>query len=483
MPRNLFSADKLERIYTSAVRLLDEMGMRVHNRQALEALEKFGARLDYPSQCAFFSTEVINRMLDIVRSDFADWERSRPSLPREVYTGGGGTCPYLFDDDKWQKRRANEADCILALKVLETSPVVCGEVPVYNSDCPPRFEALRCTQLAIETLNTTQAGGTDLFFPEQVPFAVELGKLYKNDPRWFLPAGNCPTTPLTVGQTVADLAVAMIPYAPNYAVPTMPIMGANAPVTPIGAAVVAVAEILGGWILAKALNADRPVSACALVGKMDMKRGEVTYIAPEVFVSDIAIVETFEVYLDLPCTRIGRYIDAETPGLQAIYEQMLRSVGCGLYSNLTSFDGTLDKGRVFSPTQLMLDCDVDQLLGAYTAEPEVSDDALGLEAILEIGFDANDYLTHKHTFRHMRDAWESSIYTRDVLKSPSDLHGTEKEVLARARELWQDNLKKYQPPNHSDDFLRDLRAISERAKKALSDSITMPKSQVFGNQT
>ena len=116
----------------------------------------------------------------------------------------------------------------------------------------------------------------------------------------------------------------------------------------------------------------------------------------------------------------------------------------------------------------MLDCDVDQLLAIYTAEPEVSDDTLGLEAILEVGFDANDYLTHAHTFKHMRDAWESSIYTRDVLKSPSDLQGTEKKVLARARELWQDNLKGYQPPNHSDDFLRDLREICDKARKILS---------------
>ena len=45
MSRNLFSFVKLERIYNAAVKVLDQMGMRVHNRQALEALEKFGAKL------------------------------------------------------------------------------------------------------------------------------------------------------------------------------------------------------------------------------------------------------------------------------------------------------------------------------------------------------------------------------------------------------------------------------------------------------
>ena len=153
MSRTLFSYEKLERIYNAAIRVLDQMGMRVHNRQALEALEKFGAKLDYPNQCALLSPQVIDRMLEIVKSDYAGWERQRPSLPQELHTGGGGACPYFFDDDKWQKRRANEADCILSLKVQETSPVVCGGPPVYNCDCHPRFEPIRCIQLAIETLN------------------------------------------------------------------------------------------------------------------------------------------------------------------------------------------------------------------------------------------------------------------------------------------------------------------------------------------
>jgi len=60
----------------------------------------------------------------------------------------------------------------------------------------------------------------------------------------------------------------------------------------------------------------------------------------------------------------------------------------------------------------------------------------------------------------MRDSWTSAF----------DLHnaGNEEQLLADAREQWQENLKRYEPPNHSDDFLRDLRSVCNRAKEELA---------------
>ena len=106
MSRQLYATSQLEQIYKAALRLLKEMGMRVHNRQALEALEAFGAKLDYPSQCAFMSEELVNRMLDIVKADYADWSPERPFMPQKFGRGGGGACPFYFDDDSWSKKRA-----------------------------------------------------------------------------------------------------------------------------------------------------------------------------------------------------------------------------------------------------------------------------------------------------------------------------------------------------------------------------------------
>jgi trimethylamine---corrinoid protein Co-methyltransferase len=459
MSHKLFSDDKLEAIYRAAVSVLGRIGMKVKNRQCLEALERFGAQIDYPNERAVFSEAVIDRMMAIVKHDHTDWHPTRPTLPREMGLGTGGTCPFYFDEEKWQPRLANEADCIQACKVVDASSVAGSIPPVYNSESPPKFASIRCMQIALETFGKTTCFGMDLFFPEQVPFIVELGELYRNDPCCFLPAGNCPVSPLEVGTLTADLAIAKASYKMFYAVPTMPIAGASAPVTPAGTAVVGVAEILGGFILAKALNPETPVGAAALSAKLDMKTGNVVYVAPEVFAADIAIVEVCQSLLHFPCAAFGMYADAKTPGMRAVYEKIMSSVGLGLYGSLTTFEGTVDQGKVFSAAQLMLDCDMHQFLAEYTSEPEVSKGTLAVEEIINIGWESTGYMMAEHTTEHMREAWVSTVYQQN----PID----ERELIAKAQELCRDNLRRYQPPDHSDEFLRDLRNICEKAKQAL----------------
>ena len=147
---------------------------------------------------------------------------------------------------------------------------------------------------------------------------------------------------------------------------------------------------------------------------------------------------------------------------------MMRSVALGLYANLTTFDGTLDHGRVFSPTQLMIDLDVNQFLATYTQDPVVNDDTVAIDAILDVNWDETAYLTHPHTISHMRDIWQSGIVTPEIMSPSAGPGGTEKKILLHARELWQENLKRYRPPDHPADFLRELNQICDRAKKVLS---------------
>ena len=406
------------------------------------------------------SKDVVDRMLKIVQDEQQGWQDRAPQLAQRIGIGGGGTCPWYYDEFERKAKRATETECIRAFKVIDTSPVKSTTPPISNSDCAPKFESIRILWLGIETLKHSRVGGTDLFFPEQIPFAVELGRLYRDDPKCFIPTGNCPVSPLTVSKTIADLAVAKAPYGVNYGVPTMPIAGANAPITPSGTAVIGVAEILGGYVLAKALNPQNPVSATALSARVDFRTGEITYLAPEVFAADVAIAEVMKHCLGLSCGLFGIYIDAKLPGMRAVYEKLMRSLALGLYGNLSGFEGTLNHGKVFSYTQLMLDCDLHSHIATYTKEAAVEDDDLAVEEILKLGWDSPGYMIAEHTLHRMRRGWQSSICA-----GPGE---TEEQTLQRACERWQENLKHYEPPDHSNEFLKDLRAIGEQARMTLS---------------
>ncbi len=128
MTSTLFSQDKLETIYRAALAVLGQMGMKVRNRQCLEALERFGAKVDFPNERVLFSEAVIDRILAMVKSDYAGWQPGRPTLSGEIGIGSGGICPFYFDEEQWDLRRAKESSCIQACKIVETSPVATGLV-------------------------------------------------------------------------------------------------------------------------------------------------------------------------------------------------------------------------------------------------------------------------------------------------------------------------------------------------------------------
>ena len=474
MGRRLYSNFKLEKIYFAAIRVLETMGMRVENHKCLEALENFGAKVDYSKERVIISHDVVKRMLEIVRNDGISTKKSFPSEGKPGYgIGAGGTCPFYLDEETGEVRRPTEKDCIEAYKVIEVSPVQASGPPVSNRDCHPKFEAIRILQLGIETLSKTILGGTDLFHPEQIPYAMELGELYKNDAKYFVSVGNCPISPLTIGKVTSDLAVAKAKYEISYAVPVMPVSGSNAPVTAAGTAVVGVAEILGSYCLAKALNPRTPVYCSALTAMTDLRNGNIKYITPEVFIADRGIIEVFECYLGLPCSALGVYCDARLPGLQASWEKITRSMGIGMYEDRIfvgeSFDGTVDQGRLFSPSQLILDNDIHEYLAIFKAGPVVEDETLAVDVIIDSKWDSSEYLINEHTLMHMREGWRPKVFDFGLKSPDGDNTELERKLLKNARHIWQESIKKYEPPNHSDSFLKDLRSICDRAKKVLCE--------------
>ena len=482
MERRLFSDDDVARIYQGAVRVLGQMGIRVENRACLEAMERFGARVDYARERAIVTPEVIQRSVELARAQNPGWQRHFAHARQGYSSGGDGACPFYYQEDVDRgrsgadrgssgggPRRATESDCVEALKIVEACGVTGTTPPVLNSDVRAGYQAIRVLELGIATLSRTELHGTDLFYPEQVPFVAELGRLYRDDPGWFLSTANCITSPLTIGRTIADLAVAKAAYSGvPYVAPPMPVMGANAPLSAAGTAVVGVAEILGSYVLAKALNPGTQVWALSLCSLMDMRSGDIVFCGPEVLAADLAICETMECYLGLPCNAYGGYCDAKLPGVQAIEDKLFRCLGLALYSQLTGFSGALDQGKVFSPTQMVFDQDMHSFL-AHTVRPHsVDDEALAVEEIIAIGWEAPGYLRHAHTRKRMRSVWRSKVFDRVRLGPGVGPAEGERELLDQAQQIWREALGRYEPPNHDDVFLRELRSISVRARAALA---------------
>jgi len=73
--------------------------------------------------------------------------------------------------------------------------------------------------------------------------------------------------------------------------------------------------------------------------------------------------------------------------------------------------GLLCGSRILSYEQLLMDCEIYDVIQATTQGIEVNDETLALEAIKAVGVRGH-YLDQKHTLKHMRERWVPSLVDR-----------------------------------------------------------------------
>jgi trimethylamine--corrinoid protein Co-methyltransferase len=73
--------------------------------------------------------------------------------------------------------------------------------------------------------------------------------------------------------------------------------------------------------------------------------------------------------------------------------------------------GTLRGGAVFSPRQLVADAEIHSWCAAVAAGIPVDDETLAVDTIKAVGVGGN-YLSQKHTRRHMKDVWRPRLLDR-----------------------------------------------------------------------
>ena len=71
----------------------------------------------------------------------------------------------------------------------------------------------------------------------------------------------------------------------------------------------------------------------------------------------------------------------------------------------------MNGARIFSFEQLLMDCEIYDMLRSVTQGFEVSEETLALETIDSTG-PQNHYLTTQHTLAHMHEVWQPTVMDR-----------------------------------------------------------------------
>lgn len=469
----LFTEDDLDALEAAVLRVLERTGMRVLHPEFLHGLAIAGAPIDETKRVARYPARMVSELIDERRDSVS--RDSDPAPPGEAYRPGLAAviAPFIHDHAQQVRREATRQDLVELLRWAEADIAADQTVglPVTMRDVDPRVEPIEAYAILLETSSRPDRAYTTE--ADQIEFLVDIATAYYGRP--VFPRGvDFTTSPLTFGDRLARHTLAALRFGQReFGIGVMPISGTNAPMTVAGNIVVSAAELLGSWLAIRSLAPDAAFTGSACNGVADMRRGAVTFDAPEALLADLGLCELFDRRYGGGVTVAAGadYIDARLPGLQAAYERTYRSMAIAAFTGGRFFmggNGTLDEGKVFSPVQYILEREMGEGLWRLGRGIQVDADTLAVETIDSVGAtEAGSYLNTRHTKRHCRDLWFPQFLCRGQWEGNEIEFSREADMLDSAHEHYVAAISRYVPPELDRDTQREMWKIVARARELL----------------
>jgi len=228
------------------------------------------------------------------------------------------------------------------------------------------------------------------------------------------------------------------------------------------------AEIVGGLILSLILDPEAPLKGYIACTAMDMRAVNITSSSPQTVQVDAGVVQLMDAHFGGGTFVGGRsYVSAKRPGMQAVFEKLLKAVGYSQFVDDHAFaypgNGTLDNGSLTCPEQFVLDLEIVEGFMHLWQTPTANENDDVVERLRRGILDqAGNFLGDDHTLAHYRDeAWDPRYFQRLIDTK------TEQQVLDRAHLEVEGYVASYEPASHPPEVLRALDDVLERAKGEL----------------
>ena len=467
---NILNEEQINEIIESGYRVMEEIGMDIHNEEALELLknagcETKGIRVKITREQVAKAMETAPKMINIYSRS---GELAMELGGRNCYFGPGPTCPNFFDPRTGQRRPSVKQDAADTALVVDALPnidyamslCVIGDQTKTLADVHEIHAMIRNTEKPLVSW---------AFNKENLQYMVDMcaavvGSADALREKPFLIVYSEPTTPLVHTKEALDkvllLNKAGVPciYTPGM------IMGGTAPVTIAGALSIGLADTLTGLVISQLAAPGAPMIVGAAGGPMDMKTMQHSYGAPEWMLLHGASAEIFH-HLNLPVFHAAGVTDSKAIDAQSAIEstmQIINALGTG--GNLIHDVGFADLGMTGSIEQLVM-CDeiigmAKRLFNGIT----VDTDQIAFDVVKKVGPGGN-FLTEDHTAMHFREVWTPTLIDRFGYASWEA--AGKKDMTQRTVEKMRSILENHTPKALSDEAKAAIDAVLEKAEASV----------------
>jgi len=399
----------VDRLLRHAYAVAMKLGCHIEEEEYLKEIESKGGKVDW-SRRAVLPTE---KQLDDV---CALLKKTAPAKPRfaqvtsEGFTpvgiGNGGNM--FFDWESWTAKAPTVDDLIWVCRFAQG-----------NDDVGSLFDPFmpKDIHIVLEPIFTFAVLGRycrkpvyhpQATEPEHVVYLDKMARIVEKHRGYYQPMLHYEyvNPPFRLGGRGIRTMMARVDtgICDKMGLGPMSVSGMSAPVTAVGTAVTAVAEVLAALNALHIMRPEPGLTTNACTGELDVATARVKYFAFRTHKQNIAAAEIFRRGVGCECNYLTWYRDANEPGLQACYEY---GYAQALFSSLKSRTypeiGGLSCGNMFSPEQAVMDIEIikefEDLLSGFDA----SDEAVAEQEIIAAGFEQGHHMTSDHTLAHMRE--------------------------------------------------------------------------------
>ena len=450
-PTEILSADHVEAIHQAALRVLEQVGMRVLCPSARESFARAGATV--AGEMVRLDPGLIGGALATAPAAFTLEARNparnlRVGGAESIFTSVGGPA-YVMCLDKG-RRDGTFAEMTDFLRLVQALNVIQqeGGCPFEPLDLPAHTRHLDIYHAQIRHLDKSwqtqtlgRARTMDGIEMAAIMLGIAPGALAD---RPVLMGVINTNSPLTLDIPMAEGLMTMAAFGQVNIITPFTLAGAMAPVTLAGALVQQHAEALAGITLTQIVRPGVPVVYGGFTSNVDMKSGAPAFGTPE-YAQAAQISGQLARRIGVPF-RSSNVTAANAVDAQAAYESQFALWGAlmGGAHVLEHGAGWMHGGLTASFEKLILDAELLQMMQAYFTPPQIDPASLAEAAIAEVGPGGHFFGT-----AHTMDRYERAFHA-PMLSNwdnyPNWLEKGSVEAPARANAVWKQLLAEAEDP-------------------------------------
>jgi trimethylamine--corrinoid protein Co-methyltransferase len=468
----VLSEDALEAIHQASLSILEEIGMDVILPEARERMRAAGADVTPGTDRVRFDRGLIMDMMASVPPAFT--MHARNPL-RNVEIGGNNlvfaqiaSAPFVADREGG-RRAGNQEDFRKLVKLAQSYDIIhtTGGYPVEPVDIHASVRHLDClsdlvklTDKVFHVYSLGQQRNIDGIEIARIGRGISMEQM-EREPSLFTIINT--SSPLRLDGPMLQGIIEMSSRNQVVVVTPFTLAGAMAPVTIAGAVVQQNAEALAGIAFTQMVRRGAPVVYGGFTSNVDMKTGAPAFGTPEYMKAVIAggqLARRYNIPYRTSNTNASNTIDA-----QAAYESAfsLWALTQGGGNFIMHSAGWSEGGLTASFEKFILDVDMLQMVAEFLTPLDVSTDALGLDAVRDVGPGGHFFGT-PHTLARYETAFYSPILS-DWRNFETWTEAGRPTTYDHANRVFKEKLNSYEKPPLDPAIEDELDAFVARRKE------------------